>query len=130
MNIGEQVVILSAERKTNHPEINERVSQVLMDMVSDLGIPFTQALGCYKGDTERSLVCIVRSVEELETLKGFAFNNFNQEPILYKDANGQCYLEYQDGNSEKIGKMKQTNPKAIEVLDNYTIVNGYVFTVS
>lgn len=129
MNISEQVVILSAERKENHPEINERVSAVLMDMISDLGIPFNQALGCYKGDNVRSLVCIVRSIEELETLKGFAFNNFNQKSVLYKDVNGNCYLEYENGQSEKLGRFKQTNPEAIETLDNYTIVNGYVFTV-
>jgi hypothetical protein len=129
MNISEQVLILSAERKENHPQINERVTAVLKDMIEDLGINYTEALGCYKGESERSFVCILRNQEELETLKGFAFNNFNQESVLYKDSNGQCYLEYQDGQSEKIGKMVQTNPKAIETLDNYTIVNGYVFTV-
>ena len=84
-------------------------------------------MGHYKGTKEKSFFVTVNNETDLETLEKFAFNNFNQESILYSDNNGNCTLNF-DGHTKDIGKMQIVNPKYVEQLENFTIVNGKVLT--
>jgi hypothetical protein len=49
-------------------------------------------IGVYKGQEEDSLVVLVNNETDIQTVKDFAFKSFNQESVLYQDANQEAYL--------------------------------------
>lgn len=128
MNITNQVIILSAELSGNSEVENSRRTNLLNDMLSDSNINFNVASGVYKGNSEVSFVTVPRNNDEVETIKDFAFKNFNQESVLYQDANQQAYLIFNNGESKRVGVLEQVNPREIETLDHYTVLNGRVYT--
>ena len=128
MNITQQVIILSAELTTETTGENNRRTNNLRASLNDVGITFNEATGHYKNTQETSFVCLPKNAAEIETLKDFAFKNFKQESVLFQDSNGQAYLIFEDKTEQNIGKLKQVNPKFIEQLENYTIMNNRVYT--
>lgn len=128
MNITQQVIILSAELTTETTGENNRRTNNLRASLNDVGITFNEATGHYKNTQEASFVCLPKNAAEIETLKDFAFKNFKQESILFQDSNGQAYLIFEDKTEQNIGKLKQVNPKFIEQLENYTVMNNRVYT--
>jgi len=129
MNIKNQVIILSAELSDLSNEENLKRSINLGACLEDLGLNFSKVQGCYKGVKELSFMVIIKDQAEMYAIQDFAFKNFNQESILYQDANGLCHLEYQNGDSEVLGRFEQINPKYIETVDAYTVINNRVFTI-
>ena len=69
-----------------------------------------------------------KNQDEIEALKDFAFKNFKQESILLQDSNGRAILVYNDGKNEDIGRLRQVNPKLVDTLDSYTVLNGVLYT--
>lgn len=130
MNIVQQVVILSAELSTLSPEGNERRNSLLNDMITELKLPFKQALGVYKGTSEKSFVVVVNEQADIEVLSNFAFKSFGQESILHQDANQLARLIYSDGKTEILGKLVQVSRDLIPSLDNYTIMDDKVYTTT
>ena len=127
MNIFQQVVILSAELSTNRAEKNRQLTSNLEASLNDCQISFNKANGYYKDAHEKSFVCLPKNADEIESLKDFAFKNFNQESILLQDANGLCTLEFNDNTTKTIGKFRNISPKQIEQYDSYTDFSGKVF---
>lgn len=128
MNITQQVIILSANQNDNNHERNRQLHQNLKACLDDCGFTSKDAIGVYKGQEEDSLVVLVNNQTDIETVKDFAFKSFNQESILYQDANQEAYLLYQDGTTEQLGRLEQVNPKLVETLDSYTVMDGRVYT--
>jgi len=126
---NQQVIILSAELSDLSNEENKSRTLTLDSWLRDLGLNFTQVQGCYKGSSEESFLVVIRESDCIETLKGFAFKQFNQDSVLYQDTSGLCYLEYENGISNKIGRFEQVNPNYIKTLDAYTVINDKVFTI-
>jgi len=124
----QRVIILSAELNTNNKDINLFNSDNLELSLIDNQINFKKGIGCYKGNSEDVFVCTPNNKHEVDVIKGFAFQSFGQESILEQDVNGLCHLEYSDGTSKSVGMLKVVNPKLIEQLDNYTILDGKVWT--
>lgn len=124
MNISSQVVILSAELSSLSSKENVRRSELLNDMLSELKMPFKPSEGVYKGMKESSFVVLVNDGAELETLKNFAFKNFNQESVLHQDANQEAFLVFQDGTIERLGRLEQVSKQEVETLDAYTMMDG------
>lgn len=124
----QRVIILSAELNTNNKDVNMLNSDNLELCLNDLLIDFKKGVGCYKGDSEDVFVCTPNNEVEADAIKSLAFINFNQESILEQDVNGLCHLEYSNGTSKSVGVLRVVSPKLIEQLDNYTILDGKVWT--
>lgn len=130
MNISKQVVILSAENSTNTFEGNRQRTTTLEGMLEDIGLPFERATGVYKGQREASFVVIVRDETDIDILKGFAFNNFNQEAVLLQDANQEAHLIFRNGSSERLGRLEQVSEEIAMSQDSFTLLNdSYYITV-
>ena len=129
MKHTQQVIILSAELSNRVYVTNRQATNRLDQLLREANIVYNIGQGCYKGEKEVSFVCLPKNQKEVDTLKHFAFNLFNQESLLYQDSNGQAYLEYSDGASVTLGKLRQVSPDKIDQLEAYTILNGAVYAV-
>ena len=133
MNIVQQVIILSAERTENTPERNRQLTENLAQSLQELGLNNQRALGVFNGEEQTSFVTIVKNEVEIDAVKALAMNpvghgGFGQDAILYQDANQEAYLIDKAGNTIQLGRLIEVNKKEIEVLENYTILNGRVYT--
>lgn len=124
MRTVSQVVILSAELSTKRFESNRQRTETLEGMLNDCNFRFKKALGCYKGSSEDSFVVVLRDAQELETLKDFAFTNFEQESILYQDANQEAYLVFANGKTEQLGRLEQVDKKEATSQEAFTVMGG------
>ena len=125
----DRLVIISAELSAKEQYENNERTFNLGTCLKDLDMRFTPAQGMYKGVGERSFVVLPRNDEELQVLKDLAFKNFSQEAILFRDRDGEAVLIYVDELAKKVlGPIKQVNPKLIEQLESYTVMNGNVYT--
>lgn len=129
MNTIQQVVILSAELADKRFESNRQRTSNLEACLDDCNMRFKPAKGVYKGRAEDSFVVVLKDNAELETLKDFAFKSFNQESILYQDANGEAYLIYQDGKAEQLGRLEQVSEELARKNDAYTEMDGKFYAV-
>ena len=133
MNIVQQVIILSAEKSDNSIERNRQLTENLAQSLQDLNIKASRATGCSNGNKEDSFVAIVNNQAEIDAvtnlaLKPVGFGGFGQDAVLHQDSNQEAYLIDAKGNSVRLGRLEQVNAKEIEVLENYTVLNGRVFT--
>ena len=126
MNITSQVVILSAESNKNSFEGNRQRTETLRGCLQDCNFTFKGGTGVYKGNKEDCFVVIVKNESDIQTLKDFAFKNFDQESILYQDANQEAYLHYNCGKIERLGILQEVNSS--ENLDSFTILNDKIYT--
>lgn len=104
---------------------------MLESYLKDNGYSFVECEGKYKGTTERSVMILINSNEQLEDIKSLAFNVFNQENILYRDSNGLFSLEYPDKSVILGRKLRELSDKECELRDNYTKIlsTGVCFVV-
>lgn len=133
MNITQQIIILSAERSENSFERNRQLTENLASCLDELQLTYNRATGVYNGSEENSFVVIVKNEDEISTLKDLAlkpvgFGGFGQDAVLYQDANQQAYLLDKNGGVLNLGRLEQVNAKEIERLENYTVLNGKVYT--
>ena len=128
MNITQQVIILSATKNENTNERNRQLTANLEGCLSDLGLSFSKATGAYNGIEQDSFVTIVKNEAEIEAVKDLAFKSFLQDAVLYQDANQEAYLVDKSGGTIQLGRLEQVNPKEVERLENYTVLNGRVYT--
>lgn len=128
MNTTQQVVILSAERSELNNESNRQRTENLAACISDLAIRAKKAKGVFNGESEDAFVCIVKNQAEVEALKNFAFNNFDQDAILYQDGNQQAYLILKDNTEKHLGKLQKVD--SAEGLKNYTILNNDIYATA
>jgi len=123
MRISQQVIIISAELSSKTFESNRQRTQTLKDCIEDVGLVFKEALGVYKGSKEVSLVVLVENQLEIDTLKDFAFKNFDQESVLYQDSNQEAYLLYNNGKTEQLVILEEVLQEVALKSDSYTIMN-------
>ena len=129
MNTKQQVIVLSGELKGESYVKNRIYSNLLESRLKDLQIVYNKALGSYKSEKETSFVCLPKNEEEINLLKHIAFNLFNQESVLYQDANGKAYLIYSDDTSVTLGKLRQVPMSQTENLEAFTILNDKAYAV-
>ncbi len=75
----------------------------------------------------------IKNEAEIDTLKKLAMNpvnhgGFGQDSVIYQDANQEAYLIDKSGGQVQLGRLEEVNKKEIERLENYTILNGRVYT--
>ena len=124
MNTVQQIAIISAERKNATAESNIDRTTLLKGFLSDCNMAYSEAQGFWEGGSETSLVVIINNNAELEVVKTFAFENFNQEAILYQDANQEAYLVSKNDTLERLGRLEQVTELEAKGLNNYTTMNG------
>ena len=129
MNHKQQVIILSAELDNRVYITNREATNKLNELLEESNIRFNTALGSYNGEKESSFVCLPKNQNEVDLIKWLAFNKFNQESILYQDSNGQAYLEYEDGVSVTLGKLREVDMSQTETLEAFTILNNKAYAV-
>lgn len=130
MDIGQQVIILSAEHTSQTPEGNAIRTQTLSDCIEDIGLPFKQTLGVYNGVSEQTFVVLIRNQLDIDVLKDFAFKNFDQESVLYQDANREAYLFFRDGTISNLGHLNAVPKEAAIKSGSYTIMNDLYYTTT
>jgi hypothetical protein len=128
MNISQQVIILSAESDKKTPEQNNATTRILKHCLEDCNMLFGEAMGMYKGTSENSFVVVIQDIEEIKILKDFAFKNFNQESIIYQDANQEAYLINNNGTHEQLGELAEVSEIDAINLDSYTLFGGRYYS--
>lgn len=133
MNTTQQVIILSAENNQVSESENKSRTANLNSCLYELGLSVNQATGCFNGTTQDSFVVIVKNEAEIDAVKKLAFNaigfgGFGQDAILYQDANQEAYLVDKSGDEVRLGRLEQVDKSEINKLENYTIMNGQVYT--
>lgn len=130
MSYTKNITTLSAELNTLSDSENQNRTELLERMLIDLKFDYVVAEGCYKGDTEISFIVKTPDVTTFNVLYSIAKNQFDQESVLYVDGDSNAMLMYSENfGMESIGVYSQVNPKRIEELDAYTIVDGSVYSV-
>lgn len=125
-----KLVILSSNKQGN--KRNGKNHILLGAMLQDCKFKFKECQGVYNGIEESSyIVKLSHDNEEreyqLETLKDFAFKNFNQESILHIDSNNAAYLYFNDNSVNLLGKCQQVTKNEALNSGNYTLVNGIYY---
>jgi hypothetical protein len=130
MNISRQVVILSAELKTETTEANKRRTNNLESCLVDMRLPFKRGTGVYKGTEEVSFVVVVNDELDIQTVKDFAFKSFGQESILHVDSNQEAVLVFNNGVTERLGRLEQVEQSVALGRDSYTILDDKFYTTN
>ena len=128
--MSQNLVILSAELESATFSGNRQRTENLRSCLEDLNLEFAEAVGHYKGKEEVSFVVSINNNAEFEAVTDFALTSFHQESILSQE-NGQAFLIEQGlytRSTQNIGTLVEVNPKEVERLENFTIVNNRVYT--
>ena len=107
MQNKKQLIILSAELKVLSEYENDYRTSLLRKMLFDIGVAFNVVNGFYDGHKEVSYLVEVKNNDQVEAIKGFAFDSFEQESILYQETSGLCSLLFSDGKVHKLGNMHE-----------------------
>jgi hypothetical protein len=130
MDMNQNLIILSAELESATHSGNRQRTETLKGMLEDLNLEFAEAIGYWKGTEEDSFVVRVNDQAEYETVMNFAFKNFHQDAILHQE-DGEAYVVSNglyEIECDYAGKLVEVNPKEVEQLENFTIVNNRVYT--
>lgn len=138
--MDKNLIILSAELAGTSHEANELRTRLLRNMLEDLNLDFIEARGFYKDNDEDSFIVFLPEVNGqdyteydtvIDIVQDFAFKNFDQEAVLYQEE-GESWLVVDDNgtrSSQHIGRLVEVNPKEVERLEGFTIVNNRVYTI-
>jgi len=125
MNISQQVIILSAEKDSISKEENQKRTDILKGCLSDCNLRFDEGTGVFNnGPEEKSLVVIVNDEDEIQAVKDFAFQNFNQDAIVLQDVNQEAHLINNDGTELALGRLELVSKAFAIDKGNYTLLNG------
>jgi len=118
-----EIVFISAFNSNLSADTNSRRNELLYAVLSDLNVRCRQCEGHYKGDKELTFMVF------LDHNKGFnekffaniAFEQFNQESILYRDKYKEGFLIFNNGEGVKnIGQIVELTPEEASKQDSFT----------
>ena len=99
---------------------NERAHVYLGKRLHDLGLSHSEILGYYKGQPEKTFLCILESEEHITKLENLAFD-FGQESVLISEPSRKSYLYFtKTGKRENIGTLEEVS--SVEGLESFSIV--------
>lgn len=107
MNTETPFVVLSAFKQSAVPDTNAHRHRELLGLIRDFHLTAVEVEGCYHGILERSILVFLPEGDS-----GYDYDNvramaraFNQESIVYVDANRYAYLDWLDWHdTEELGK--------------------------
>lgn len=121
-------IILSAERSDKNFTENNKATDALRNILDNMGLEFSVAIGTYKGSKEISFIVHNPTSEQAETLQKLAKDKFKQESIMQTDADGFADLIYtESGYREPAGFMMQVSRSEALKQDAYTHIGGEYF---
>jgi hypothetical protein len=127
---NKKFTIISAELSTLGKFENDANTVNLTKFLIANELDFKRAEGCYKGTSEVSFIVDTPNVQVFNKLFKAAKNIFDQESILYVDEKSQGHLMFtKNYDMEHLGTFTQVNPKRIEELEAYTIVDNTLYAV-
>jgi len=114
-----------------HEKIGIVSSNNLDKLQADLsyyGFNYKQITGCYQGVLETSCLVVCANPQDEVNLNQLACNH-KQECWLFSDRDRSSYLHYTDGRpDEYIGRLVNVPDWELNSLDNYSIVDGKIWT--
>ena len=121
-------VFISAELLDSN--FNSVRTTLLRNLLTEFGFEFKSVDGCYMGTEEKSFLvkAYADEPESINILTKLA-KGFGQESILIVE-DDFAYLKYMsDGQNLELGELTNVNPKRIEELKNYSIIDNKVYTI-
>lgn len=114
MDIGNPFLLVSAERASLGTEQNRQRSAFLLRQIQRTGAPYLTVKGCYRGSQERSyLVWGAEGTPAAEELERLAFQVYDQDSVMYVDANRAGYLVFSGGGRKAIGTWRQSTGTSV-----------------
>lgn len=126
-----RAVFISAERSNMTPAENTLRTYLLEELLFAFNLNYKLVEGSYKGVEETSFMVELNKDNNkgLGTIKALA-KGFGQESIMIKNEAERCELHYMtDGRIEEIGLLSKRNPKELEQLDSYSIIDNALYAV-
>lgn len=97
------------------------------------GIACGEVDGCYKGETERAVLCELEHTEDYDAVMSYA-RLFGQESILYIHKNRDAALHFTDDSlaygSQYLGRLKAVHESTAKRHDGYTRTNNGAYYVT
>lgn len=128
MNTSKQIVIFSVERSNLSKEENAVNTRVVNRLLKDNDFNFMTCKGVFQGVSEDSFAVILDNYSQVQVLHELS-RVYNQDCILYLDANNVGYLYHNNGNVDRIGKSRQVSKDIAMTKDAYTIINNNYYLV-
>ena len=105
------IVILSAFKTGKSYKENKVRNNLLESMLHEHNLATKHVEGVWQGESEDSILVALNSKKDLETVKNFAFKNFDQDVILFSNENRDSILITKDGGEIELGKLKRISEK-------------------
>ena len=124
MNVNPKIVIISAEKENQDNAKNNAATERLRKAISRTHYTNGRFSGFskikfYKGDKfEYAYLVVLKDdnyEEELQMLKSCAYHNFDQDAIIFSDANRHTELILKDGSTESMGKLTGVEKEIAEL---------------
>ena len=126
MNTHNLAIIFSAELSELDQASNNRRTFLLHEIIDTITSKYNTIEGVYKGTKEQSFI-VTGNLKTINLIKSIAFERFNQESVLLQDTNGRAYLEFQDGSTQELGRLKEVSKKVAENSEAYTVIDNKFF---
>ena len=126
MNILKPAIVFSAWRADKPVQVNRDSVAYVKSALDSRGIEYKSAQGCYKGQTEPAIV-VIDTDSTRATVQGFA-RLFEQESLLYVDANRAARLESPDGELiASLGRLRAVPEHVAKGRDAWTRVDDQFY---
>lgn len=103
------------------PEVgNTRNHYDLLDQLRLLSVPYMEAIGCYKGKEERTIILEGQYARVADMI----MREYNQESYLEHHNDRQCDIVYANGARDRIGEMQEVSEQEARKLDAWTSVTS------
>jgi len=122
----DQVIIVSAEKSDETFESNRQRTINLGACLEDCNMYFSKVLISNEGKETAAFAVIPRNGAEFDTVKAYAFGNFDQHMILEQDTKGHLHRTYIDNTSKIVGKLRQVDKVTS---DKHVVMNGKTYQV-
>lgn len=121
MRIQRPFVIFSAERESLNSFVNDQRTRFMSHVLTKRGIPYQHVQGKYKGHTEQLFLVFTQEGDEYADVIEKLARLYDQESILFVDANGLAYLlMVREGRTIELGKFKEIPEADLGELQAYT----------
>ncbi len=131
MKASTPFMVLSADKPELEMTSFERCSRRTWfeHKLAQLGYSFKKVAGSHQGKPEISFIVLADNDEELPALYRLAAA-FDQDSVMYVDANGYAALFDSDGQYlANLGRFVEVTEDAAQNLDSYTFAGGKYYAI-
>ena len=121
MNTGTMrpIVFISAERHNKSELANQFATEAMREIINRRNVGYRIVEGVYKMIPEVTYVLPAPTEDYIAQWLELA-SEFNQECILYRNAEGTAFLVYPNGDREKLGQLEQVTKEEAFSAGSYT----------